>query len=96
MTDRTDHDPLQVHHLGPVEDGELGGQPGARRQRLQVRERGLVEPVPVDRERAELEHPQAHPVAAVIALQPAIAGTRGPAPSTIDVIDTPTPPYWIG
>lgn len=68
--DRPHHDPFQVHHLGVVEDGELGGQPGARRERLQVRERGLVEPVPVHREGAELEHPQPHAVAAVIAFQP--------------------------
>jgi hypothetical protein len=69
--DRTHHDPFQVHHLGPVEDAELRGQPGPRRERLQVRERGFVEPVPFHRERTELEHPQAHPVAAVIAFQPA-------------------------
>jgi len=54
-----------------VEDGELRGQPGARRERLQVRERGVVEPVPVDREGTELEHPQADAVAAVITFQPA-------------------------
>ena len=139
-----------------VEDGELRGQPGAGGERLQVRERGFVEPVPVDREGAELEHPQADAVAAVIAFQPAdlaqlvnqavqgrlrqpralvqvgeaqhllsaverlhdgrapaqdgvlrgppvaavvarirrvIAGTRGPAPSMIDVIDTADAPY---
>jgi cytochrome P450 len=69
--DRTHHDPFQVHHLGVVEDRELGGQPGARGERLQVRERGFVEPVPVHREGAELEHPQADAVAAVIAFQPA-------------------------
>jgi hypothetical protein len=38
---------------------------------LQVRERGLGEPVPVHREGAELEHPQADAVAAAIAFQPA-------------------------
>jgi cytochrome P450 len=69
--DRADHDPLEVHHLGVVEDRELGGQPGPRGERLQVRERSLVEPVPVDREGAELEHPQADAVAAVVAFQPA-------------------------
>jgi len=69
--DRAHHDPFQVHHLGVVEDGELSGQPGARGERLQVRERGFVEPVPVHREGAELEHSQADAVAAVIAFQPA-------------------------
>jgi hypothetical protein len=54
-----------------VEDGELGGQPGARRERLQVRERGFVQPVPFDGEGTELEHPQADAVAAVFAFQPA-------------------------
>jgi len=54
-----------------VEDGELGGQPGARGERLEVRERGLVKPVTVDREGAELEHPQADAIAAVIAFEPA-------------------------
>jgi hypothetical protein len=69
--DRAHHDPLQVHHLGMVEDGELRGQPGARGERLQVRERGFVEPVSFHREGTELEHPQADAVAAVIAFQPA-------------------------
>jgi hypothetical protein len=69
--DRAHHDPLQVHHLGMVEDGELRGQPGARGERLQVRERGFVEPVSFYREGAELEHPQADAVAPVIAFQPA-------------------------
>jgi hypothetical protein len=45
-----------------------------------VRERGLVEPVPVRRERAELEHPQADAVAAVIALQP---------PDLAELVDQP-------
>jgi len=54
-----------------VENGELRGQPGPRRERLQVRERGFVEPAPFHRERTELEHPQADTVAAVIAFQPA-------------------------
>jgi len=54
-----------------VEDGELRRQPGARGERLQVRERGFVEPVSFYREGTELEHPQADAVAAVIAFQPA-------------------------
>jgi hypothetical protein len=54
-----------------VEDGELRGQARPRRQRLQVRERGFVQPVPFHHEGTELEHPQADAVAAVIALQPA-------------------------
>jgi hypothetical protein len=69
--DRTHHNPFQVHHLGMVEDGELGGQPGPRRKRLEVRERGFVQPVPFHRERTELEHPQADAVTAAIAFQPA-------------------------
>ncbi|HEX4094241.1 MAG TPA: hypothetical protein VHZ33_36455 [Trebonia sp.] len=69
--DRAHHDPFQVHHLGLVEDGELCRQAGARRERLQVREGGFVQPVPLDGEGTELEHPQADAVAAAVAFQPA-------------------------
>ena len=69
--DRPHHDAFQVHDLGPVEDGELRRQPGLGRQRLQVRERRVVEPVAVNREGTELEHPHADAVPAVIAFQPA-------------------------
>ena len=69
--DRAYHDPFQVHHLGMVEDGELRRQPSSGGERLEVRERGIVEPVPWYREGTELEHPQADAVAAVVAFQPA-------------------------
>jgi hypothetical protein len=53
-----------------VEDGELRRQPSSGGERLEVRERSVVEPVPWYREGTELEHPQANAVAAVVAFQP--------------------------
>ena len=63
--------PVEVHHLAVVEDAEVHDQAGAQGERVQVLERGLAQPGPLQGDAAELEQPQADPVAAAVPLQPA-------------------------
>ena len=57
-------DPLDEHDLGALPDRELDVLLGHLGQVLQERQGALAQPGPARRQRAELEQPQPHPVAA--------------------------------
>ena len=54
-----------------VENAQVDGQPGPQGQGVDVLERDLAQAGPLQGDTAELEQPQADPVAAAVALQPA-------------------------